>query len=229
MKILIADDEAPARYVLRSMLEEKGFPAASIVEAASGGELLSLVPETRPACAFVDIRMPGMDGLSAIEAAAPLCPGTRWVIVSSHAEFSYAQTALRIGVLEYLLKPVRPEELGACLTRLGVGPADPGKDPILAKVLEYLGRNFNADVSVAEAADLVGLSPNYLSALFRRRMGRTISDHIARLRMEEAMRLLRKGGISVADAAHAVGYADLRFFAKKFKAITGLLPSDCKS
>ena len=42
------------------------------------------------------------------------------MIVSSHAEFEYARGALRLGVTEYLLKPVRPEELAACLGRLGI-------------------------------------------------------------------------------------------------------------
>lgn len=228
MKILVADDERPARFVLRSILEEAGFRPEAIIEAASGDEVVSLAPALKAACALVDVRMPGLDGLAAIEAAAPLCPGTKWVVVSGHAEFEYARSALRLGVTEYLLKPVRPEDLEACLARLGVVASDPAADPALAAVLDYFARNFNGDASVANAAAIVGLTPNYLSGLFRRRLGHTISEHLARLRIEEAARLLREEGLSVAEAARAVGYADLRFFAEKFKAITGLRPSDFK-
>ena len=96
---------------------------------------------------------------------------------------------------------------------------------MLGPVIQYLRRNYNADVSVADAAALAGLSPNYLSALFHRRTGSTISDYLARLRVEEAARLLREGA-SVAEAAQAVGYADARHFAHKFKAIMGSLPSE---
>lgn len=227
MRILVADDERPARFVLRSMLEELGFLPEAIVEVSGGDELLAVSPGLKAACALVDVRMPGRDGLEAIEAAAPLCPSTRWVVVSGHAEFEYARQALRLGVTEYLVKPVRPEELEACLARLGVKPSDPAADPALAPVLDYLSRNFNGDVSVADAAALVGLSPNYLSGLFKRKLGRTFSEHLARLRVEEATRLLKEG-LSVAEAARAVGYADLRFFAEKFKAVTGLRPSDYK-
>ena len=225
MRLLIADDERPARYVLRSLLEEQGFETDSIDEAAGGAELVEAARARPPECAFVDIRMPGMDGLAAIEVASRECPLTRWVIVSSHAEFEYARGALRLGVNEYLLKPVRAEELAACLGRLGLLPGSPEEDSILGPVIEYLRRNFNADATVADAAELVGISPNYLSALFHRKTGATISGFLARLRVEEAGRLIRAGS-SVAEAAAAVGYADARHFARKFRAITGSLPSE---
>lgn len=228
MTFLVADDERPARFVMRSLLEELGWAADCIAEAASGEELVASARAREPDCAFVDIRMPGMDGLAAIEEAAPACPGTRWVLVSSYAEFEYARTAIRLGVTEYLLKPVRPEELGSCLVRLGLMPGGPGDDPVLGPVMAYLKRNFNADASVADAAALVGLTPNYLSALFHRRTGVTISDWLARLRIDEAGLLIRKG-MTVADAARAVGYADARYFARKFKTLTGTLPSELKS
>jgi YesN/AraC family two-component response regulator len=227
MRLLIADDERPARFVLRSLLEEQGFAPEAIAEAAGGRELVEAARAMRPDCAFVDVRMPGIDGLEAIEAAAPSCPGSRWVVVSSHAEFEYARTAIRLGVTEYLLKPVRPEELASCLGRLGLRPDSPEEDSILGPVLEYLRRNFNADVSVSDAAILAGLSPNYLSALFHKRMGCTISDFLARLRMEAAVKLLRAGS-GVAEAGSAVGYADARHFARKFREVMGCLPSDLR-
>ncbi len=228
MRLLVADDERPARFVMRSLLEELGFPPEAIDEASGGRELVCSARERRPDCAFVDIRMPGMDGLAAIEAASRDSPLTRWVVVSSHAEFEYARGALRLGVTEYLLKPVRAGELSACLGRLGLRPGAPEDDAVLGPVIEYLRRNFNADASVADAAALASLSPNYLSALFHRKTGSTISEFLGRLRIEEAARLIRAGA-SVAEAASAVGYADPRHFARKFKSITGSLPSDLKA
>lgn len=224
MRLLIADDERPARFVLRSLLEELGVPGV-IEEAAGGSELVEAARARPPDCAFVDVRMPGLDGLAAIEAVSRDCPLTRWVIVSSHAEFEYARGALRLGVNEYLLKPVCAEELAACLGRLGLMPGSPEEDAVLGPVIEYFRRNFNADATVADAAGLAGISPNYLSALFHRKTGSTISDFLARLRVEEAGRLIRAGS-SVAEAAAAVGYTDARHFSRKFKAITGSLPSE---
>jgi YesN/AraC family two-component response regulator len=228
VKIIIADDERPARFVLRSLLEEQAFAADSIREAANARELIDAAIAIRPDCAFVDVRMPGMDGLAALEEVSPSCPGTRWVIVSSHAEFEYARGALRLGVTEYLLKPVSPGELASCLARLGIRPDAPEDDAVIGPVIEYLKRNYNGDASVADAAAIASLSPNYLSALFHKKTGGTITEYLARLRVEEAARLIREG-LSVAEAGKAVGYADARHFARKFKSITGSLPSDLKT
>jgi len=229
LKFLIADDERPARYVLRSSLEDFGFDPGTIREVADGMQLVEATRESLPDCAFVDVCMPGLDGLAAIEAASAASPGTRWVIVSSYAEFEYARSALRLGVTEYLLKPVDSEDLAACLGRLGIRPVSLEDDAVLGPVIEYLRQNFNADVTVADAAAIAGLSPNYLSTLFHQHAGITISDFLVRLRIEEAGRLIREEHISVADAAKAVGYTDARHFARKFKILTGSPPSRFKS
>jgi len=108
MKTIIADDEAPARFLLRSFLEDEGFSPGDIGEAGDGLELVAVVEREKPRLCFVDIRMPGMDGLEALRRCIPVASATSWVIVSSHSEFEYARAALRLGVTEYLVKPVDP-------------------------------------------------------------------------------------------------------------------------
>jgi two-component system response regulator YesN len=118
MKILIADDERLVRFSLKSMLEELGIPAASIQAACDGVELVERAREQQPDIAFVDIRMPRLDGLQAIQQALPLSPATRWVILTSHSSFEYARKAIGLGAVEYLLKPVSPQDLSRVVSRL---------------------------------------------------------------------------------------------------------------
>jgi two-component system response regulator YesN len=66
----------------------------------------------------VDIRMPGLDGLGAIERARALSPQTRWIILTSHSSFEYAKKAIQLGVTDYLLKPVSPRDLAELLGRV---------------------------------------------------------------------------------------------------------------
>jgi two-component system response regulator YesN len=118
MKILIADDEKLVRFSLKSMLEELSIPALSIQAACDGVELVERARALKPDIAFVDIRMPRLDGLAAIQQALPLSPATRWVILTSHSSFEYARQAIALGAAEYLLKPVSPQELSRVVSRL---------------------------------------------------------------------------------------------------------------
>jgi two-component system response regulator YesN len=187
-----------------------------------------MVAATKPRLCFVDIRMPGVDGLEALRRCVQRNSGIFWVIVSSFAEFEYAQSAIRLGVTEYLVKPVDPEALRACLERLKVLPSSPEQDPAIAAVLDYVARNYNADVSIADLADLTGFSPNYLSALFHKKMGETFMSYLTRYRVTEARKLIVAGGISVADAAKTVGYADVRHFSRRYHELLGEYPSESR-
>ncbi|MGB4586857.1 MAG: DNA-binding response regulator, partial [Rectinemataceae bacterium] len=158
----------------------------------------------------------------------PQNSGIFWVIVSSFAEFEYAQSAIRLGVTEYLVKPVDPEALRACLERLKLLPSCPEQDPAIATVLDYVARNYNADVSIADLADLTGFSPNYLSALFHKKMGETFVSYLTRYRVTEARKLILAGGVSVADAAKTVGYADVRHFSRRYHELLGEYPSESR-
>lgn len=111
MKVIIADDERLVRAGLKSMLLESDLPVVLMGEAANGAEMVDLVRRFAPDLVFVDIRMPKLDGLAGIKAGRNLSPHTQWIILSGFSEFDYAQEALRLGVVDYLLKPVSPEML----------------------------------------------------------------------------------------------------------------------
>lgn len=111
MRAIIADDEELARFSVRDMLGEISVQVTVVAEAKNGTELIESCRRLQPDVAIVDIRMPGMSGLDAIEASAESCKNTDWVILTSYPEFNYARRALRAGVVQYLLKPVAPSEL----------------------------------------------------------------------------------------------------------------------
>jgi len=114
MRILIADDEPMVRLGIRSMIEEGASGRHTIMEASNGREML-LRAADHPDLAFVDIRMPLLDGIRAIEASKRVSPQTQWVLVTGFSDFSYAQQAIRLGVTDYLLKPVNPEQLSGVM------------------------------------------------------------------------------------------------------------------
>ena len=118
MRVVIADDEELVRFSVRDMLAEVSVPVTIVGEVEDGLRLVDLCLDLQPDLAIVDVRMPRMSGLEAIESLHDACPNTEWVILTSYSEFEYARRALNIGAVEYLLKPVGPEELGAALEQV---------------------------------------------------------------------------------------------------------------
>ncbi len=110
MNILIADDEPLVRFSIRDILNELPL-ALNISEAESGTEMVECIRSSHPDIALVDICMPGMNGLNAIEMLNSIAKEIKWIILSEHSDFEYSRQALRLGVVDYLLKPVDPDEL----------------------------------------------------------------------------------------------------------------------
>lgn len=119
MIILIADDDRLARFNIKSMLGELlGDTGDIFLEARDGAEMVRMCGQNSPDIAFVDINMPCMNGLDAIAQCKECSSETEFVLVSGYSDFQYAQKAIRLGVNEYLLKPVDAEQLGEVLEKL---------------------------------------------------------------------------------------------------------------
>ncbi len=117
MKILLADDERMVRLGLADMINELYPQQCQYYEAADGRSALGIARKEKPDVAFIDIRMPQVDGLVCLERIHQISPQTICIILSGFGEFKYAQTALKHGALDYLLKPASPAELSNVLTK----------------------------------------------------------------------------------------------------------------
>ncbi|CAH1202091.1 Protein-glutamate methylesterase/protein-glutamine glutaminase [Paenibacillus allorhizoplanae] len=109
IKVLIVDDELPLRQELRSMPWHL-FGAELVGEAENGEEALQLCEELKPDLVITDIIMPIMDGMDLLRQAKQRFPCIQFVLLTSHSDFQYAQQALKLGALEYVLKLTFEEE-----------------------------------------------------------------------------------------------------------------------
>jgi len=117
MKILIADDEKLVRYSLVSMLKEIGIPEKDIFISVNGEDFIEQVKRYSPDIAFVDIKMPKLNGIDAIRRIKELSPYTQYYILTCYSQFDYAQQAIDIGVSGYMLKPVSSSELNSVIKK----------------------------------------------------------------------------------------------------------------
>ena len=117
-KVFLVEDEIVTREGIRDNVNwgADGFQFCG--EAPDGEIALSLLETARPDVLITDIRMPFMDGLQLSRIVRERMPGVKIVILSGHDEFEYAQAAIKLGVAEYLLKPVSVQDMYGVLRRM---------------------------------------------------------------------------------------------------------------
>jgi AmiR/NasT family two-component response regulator len=112
MRVVIAEDESIIRMDLKESLEEEGHEVVG--EAATGEEAVALVEQKEPELAILDIKMPGMDGLTAAERIGRLGT-TATVVLTAFSQRDLVERARDAGVMTYLVKPFQKEELIAAI------------------------------------------------------------------------------------------------------------------
>lgn len=118
IKVVVADDEERVCKLICGLIDWSAFGMEIVGVAHNGLEALELIERLQPDLTVTDIRMPGYDGLEMIRRAKELCPELNFIIISGYRDFDYAQSAIKYGVSDYLLKPVNRKEFAATLEKV---------------------------------------------------------------------------------------------------------------
>jgi AraC-like DNA-binding protein/ligand-binding sensor protein len=135
-----------------------------------------------------------------------------------------SRTRLQAGM--HLL-PMLARELGPAL-RVERPIGSPGSGDTVERVKRVISRELTNPIRLKELAAEIGVSPPYLSRLFRRQTGKTLTEYVADARVERAKVLLARGG-TITDVAFAAGFQSIRQFNSSFKACTRQTPSEYRS
>lgn len=141
MNILVVDDERSIRDGFKRTLD-KAYPHMNVMTAESCQEAIIVLLSERIHILLLDIMMPAMDGLELLAALRESHLSTKVVIISAHSKFAYAQEALRLGVKDYVVKPV-------------------GKEPLI-KIISMLENEWIEEMRDLSEKDLIHLNLNYL-------------------------------------------------------------------
>ena len=194
LRVLIVDDEAPARSRLRDLLGDiaRTCPNAVAGMAANGVEALRLLETEEADVVLADIRMPAMDGVELARHLARRTPPLPVIFVTAYDQ--YAVEAFELAAVDYLLKPVRAERLAAALGKLR--SRRPPADPVLASLAPNERRHFSVSergrILLLPVADVL-----YLKAELKYVTARTterdylLDESLVQLEQEFPRRLLR--------------------------------------
>lgn len=237
MKILIIDDEPKIRNGLSNLLTRReGWEVAGAYENAA--DALKYLAVNQVDVMITDIKMPEISGLELIARIRERDKKTAIIILSGYSNFQFAQRAIELGVSRYLTKPTNPRELICVLeeTEKKLGgkqekEKDSGKIPNLfvQKAADYIKLNYSEKISIKEIADQLYLSPNYLSELFKKHTGKTISEYLTEYRLEKACQLLDHAEYRVGDVSGMIGIHDGRYFSNMFKKKYGMTPTEYRN
>ena len=237
MKILIIDDEPKIRNGLSNLLTRReGWEVAGAYENAA--DALKYLAVNQVDVMITDIKMPEISGLELIARIRERDKKTAIIILSGYSNFQFAQRAIELGVSRYLTKPTNPRERICVLeeTEKKLGgkqekEEDSGKIPNLfvQKAADYIKLNYSEKISIKEIADQLYLSPNYLSELFKKHTGKTISEYLTEYRLEKACQLLDHAEYRVGDVSGMVGIHDGRYFSNMFKKKYGMTPTEYRN
>ncbi len=97
---------------------------------------------------------------------------------------------------------------------------------LIHKSIQYIGTHYAEHLTLEDTAKAVGLSPDYLSRIFKQETGSAFNRYLNNVRITKAKELIRKGGFRLTDISQLVGYDDQSYFTKVFRRVTGLSPGE---
>lgn len=239
----IVDDEPASLHRYTGYVKEYGPPFNVVASCRCAQEAFDRAARTSPDLVLTDIRMPGEDGLSLLSRFRDSGWKGRAVVVSGYDDFGYAQQAIRLGVLDFLLKPVFPEDMTQLLDRLagllGCGsaearaPGEPG--PVLdreggwlpepvRRAMGFIDLRYDSHFSIEEVAKAACVSPAWLSARFKRSLGMSVMEYARVKRAERARELLSGSDTPLKEIADLLAFPDLPTFSKLFRKVVGTSP-----
>jgi YesN/AraC family two-component response regulator len=226
--ILLVDDDSEFREELSECLEDY-----RVIEAPTGNAALDILHRPNEIdLVLLDEMMPGRRGTDVLSEIKRLEPDMAVVMLTGHSSKDVAIKALRGDADDYIEKPVDVEHLLGIIHELLVGRGiseaeySSGTDGKIERVKEFLDRNYHKRVSLEDVADLVCLSPKYLSRLFREKAGVGFNEYRIGIKMERAGEILEKTGLTVNEISYKLGYRNMESFIRMFKKTKGLTPTE---
>lgn len=241
LRVVVAEDEPLILNSITKKIEATNKNFHVVSTAQDGQSAFEAIQTLSPDILFSDIQMPVMDGLTLIKNVSEKYPKIMIVVISGYNSFKYAQVAMKYGVKEYLLKPVKKTQLSETLLRLSARSQNIDLSSTIqndrncitntkgiANFIEnYIKENYCGEINFNQIAQMLNFNPSYLSKIFTKYVGENPSKYLISLRINEAKQLLiNDEDLTIKMVGEKVGYPDQYHFSHVFKLVCGKSPSE---
>lgn len=247
--VLIVEDEQLEQEFLKSVALEELLPEDTLLTCESGTQAVQLAKRHRPDIIIMDILIPEMDGLRAIQEIRTFLPDACITISSACTDFSYAKQAISLRVFEYLLKPVKPADFKhlfrKMLAAVAEGQAhtnennddksdDKGAESkvdrqyFIEESLKYIHENFKEKLTLQMCSSYVFMNPQYFSRIFKKEVGVTYTDYVNNLKILHACKLLETTNYLAYRISSECGFTDPSYFNRVFYQQMKMTPKEYK-
>lgn len=242
-RVVLIDDETRIVEGLRKVVKWDDYRCQVVATASNAEEGAEIIRKYRPHILFTDIRMPGQDGLNMLAALRSEFPDMQVIILTGYRDFTYAQQAIRLGAVRFLLKPSKMDEIKealqfvtAKLDSQGTSQEEEENEQtqhagsfIVNQAMAYMEKNYQQKLTLQEVADCCFVSQWHLSKLLNRYAEKSFYDILNAIRIEKAKELLLDPKLKIGEISEMVGYADTAHFARTFKKITGMSANEYRN
>lgn len=249
--LLIADDEALIRRGIQSLIDLKSLDINNVYEASTGEEAIETFYKFQPDIVLLDINMPKINGLTVAKKMKLHSPEVKIAIITGYNYFEYAQSAIKIGVEDYILKPVSKQDISEIIAKLVHSLNKDKKNKEVEKIISEVSNLETSEISIKEdyreriqkivetsftdsqftlssLAEEMNLSSGYLSSIFKKTFGIAFQDYLLQKRMEMAKLLLLTTELKNYEIAEKIGFEDVNYFGLKFKKFYNFSPKQYK-
>ncbi len=233
MNLLLVDDDRISINILADYIKPHLEQINEVICAYNGIEAYDIVISLKPDIIITDIKMPSMSGIDFIDKVQTIENyNPKVIFISGYRDFEYARKAIKLNVIDYILKPIDQDELIQrinSLTENYDGLFKKGNEDIINRVQKYLSNHLNDTLKLQEISKLFHYNAAYLGRLIKKETGYYYNDYVLKLRIIKAQSLLITTSDAINKIATEVGFKDPEHFTKRFKKVTGLTPSSYRN
>lgn len=232
MNILIVDDEKLEIEIIQKMIEKDKIGITNIYTARNLKDAKNILEEYNISIMLCDIEMPGGSGLELTKWVREQKIELEIIYLTGYAKFNYAMAALKMGVVDYLLKPIEQNKLMEALEKaVKKLPNVPEETSLNAErivncAMEYIKNNCDKEITRSKLSEMFYIHQDYFSHIFKEKTGYSFIEYLIKIRMDKAKTILSRTDLPLTNVAVAVGYSNTAHFGKHFKRETGMTPRE---